>query len=142
MAAPLPGTLLLISHDREFLDATVERHLPHRKPGALKLYQGNYSDFERQRTEQLAMQQAAYEKQQREIAHLRSFVERFRAKATKARQAQSRLKMLDRMEIIAAAHVATPFSFVFRQPTPGSRPVADPGGRRGRLRREPGTERR
>jgi ATP-binding cassette subfamily F protein 3 len=113
------GTLVLISHDREFLDATVEA-ICHIENRGLKLYRGNYSDFERQRTEQLAMQQAAYEKQQREIAHLRSFVDRFRAKATKARQAQSRLKLLDRMEIVAAAHVATPFNFGFRPPQQAS----------------------
>jgi ATP-binding cassette subfamily F protein 3 len=114
-----PGMVLLISHDREFLDATVEAicHLENR---GLKLYRGTYSDFERQRAAQLANQQAAYEKQQREIAHLRSFVERFRAKATKARQAQSRLKMLDRMEVVAAVHAATPFTFGFREPRPAS----------------------
>jgi ATP-binding cassette, subfamily F, member 3 len=114
-----PGMVLLISHDREFLDATVEAicHLENR---GLKLYKGNYSEFEGQRAAQLANQQAAYEKQQREIAHLRSFVERFRAKATKARQAQSRLKMLDRMDVVAAVHAATPFTFTFRQPRPAS----------------------
>ena len=110
-----PGTLLLISHDREFLDATVE-HICHLEARTLRLYKGNYCDFERQRAANLANQQAAYDKQQREIAHLRSFVERFRAKATKARQAQSRLKTLARMERIAAAHVASPFSFSFRPP--------------------------
>jgi ATP-binding cassette subfamily F protein 3 len=114
-----PGMVLIISHDREFLDATVDAicHLENR---GLKLYKGSYSDFERQRAAQLANQQAAYEKQQREIAHLRSFVERFRAKATKARQAQSRLKMLDRMEIVAAVHAATPFTFAFREPRAAS----------------------
>jgi ATP-binding cassette subfamily F protein 3 len=117
-----PGMVLLISHDREFLDATVDAicHLENR---GLKLYKGNYSDFERQRAAQLASQRAAYEKQQREIAHLRSFVERFRAKATKARQAQSRLKMLDRMEVVAAVHAAAPFSFAFREPRPASDPL-------------------
>jgi ATP-binding cassette subfamily F protein 3 len=114
-----PGTLLLISHDREFLDATVE-YICHLEGRSLRLYKGNYAEFERQRAANLANQQAAYEKQQREIAHLRSFVDRFRAKATKARQAQSRLKMLARMEVIAAAHVATPFSFSFRPPEPAS----------------------
>jgi ATP-binding cassette subfamily F protein 3 len=114
-----PGMVLLISHDREFLDATVDAicHLENR---GLKLYKGTYSDFEGQRAAILANQQAAYEKQQREIAHLRSFVERFRAKATKARQAQSRLKMLDRMEIVAAVHASTPFTFAFRTPRPAS----------------------
>jgi ATP-binding cassette, subfamily F, member 3 len=114
-----PGTLLLISHDREFLDATVE-HICHLEARTLRLYKGNYSEFERQRAANLANQQAAYAKQQREIAHLHSFVERFRAKATKARQAQSRLKTLARMELIAAAHVATPFSFSFRALEPAS----------------------
>jgi len=107
------GTLFVISHDREFLDATVSSIL-HFDQGALKLYSGGYSDFERQRAQALAQQQAAWRKQQREIEHLRSYVERFRAKATKARQAQSRLKALARMEVIAAAHVDSPFAFHFR----------------------------
>ena len=114
-----PGMVLVISHDREFLDATVDA-ICHFENRGLKLYKGTYSDFERQRAAQLANQQAAYEKQQREIAHLRSFVERFRAQATKARQAQSRLKMLDRMEVVAAVHAATPFTFSFREPRPAS----------------------
>jgi ATP-binding cassette subfamily F protein 3 len=114
-----PGMILVISHDREFLDAVVDS-ICHLESGNLKLYKGSYSDFERQRAAQLANQQAAHEKQQREIAHLRSFVERFRAKATKARQAQSRLKMLDRMEMVAAVHAVTPFTFAFREPRPAS----------------------
>jgi ATP-binding cassette subfamily F protein 3 len=114
-----PGTLLMISHDREFLDATVQA-ICHIEQRGLKLYRGNYSEFEQQRAVNLANQQAAYEKQQREIAHLQRFVERFRAKATKAKQAQSRLKALDRMERIAPAHVDTPFSFAFRTPAPAS----------------------
>jgi len=114
-----PGMLLLISHDREFLDATIE-YICHLEGRTLRVYKGNYSEFERQRAANLANQQAAYAKQQREIAHLHSFVERFRAKATKARQAQSRLKTLARMELIAAAHVTTPFSFAFRTPEPAS----------------------
>ena len=107
-----PGTLLLISHDRDFLDAVVGHtlHLEHQR---LTLYTGNYSAFERQRAERLAQQQAAYARQQREIAHMHSFVERFRAKATKARQAQSRLKALERMELIAPAHIDSPFRFGF-----------------------------
>ena len=117
-----PGVLLLISHDREFLDATVE-YIAHLEGRALTLYKGNYSEFEQQRASRLAGQQAAYEKQQREIAHLRSFVERFRAKATKARQAQSRVKTLARMDVIAAAHASTPFSFQFRTPEPASDPL-------------------
>ncbi|MFB1488619.1 MULTISPECIES: ATP-binding cassette domain-containing protein [unclassified Thiocapsa] len=107
-----PGTLLLISHDRDFLDA-VTGHILHLDHQHLTLYAGNYSAFERQRAERLAQQQAASERQQREIAHMRSFVERFRAKATKARQAQSRLKALERMELIAPAHVDSPFRFAF-----------------------------
>jgi ATP-binding cassette, subfamily F, member 3 len=110
-----PGTLLLISHDRDFLD-TVIGHILHIANRELKLYSGNYSAFERRRAEQLAGQHAAYEKQQREIAHMRSFVDRFRAQATKARQAQSRLKALERMELIAPAHVDSPFTFSFRAP--------------------------
>ncbi|MBK1631968.1 ABC transporter ATP-binding protein [Thiohalocapsa halophila] len=110
-----PGTLLLISHDRDFLDAVAE-HICHMERRGLKVYTGGYSAFERQRAEHLAQQQAAHERQQREIAHMRSFVDRFRAKATKARQAQSRLKALERMELIAPAHVDSPFRFAFRQP--------------------------
>ncbi len=110
-----PGTLLLISHDREFLDAVVGR-IVHLEQGGARSYTGNYSDFERQRAEQLAQQQAAYERQQREIAHIQHYVDRFRAKATKARQAQSRLKTLARMSQIAQAHVDSPFHFSFRPP--------------------------
>jgi len=110
-----PGTLLLISHDREFLDAVTD-HIAHIEQQRLTLYSGNYSAFERIRAERLAHQQAQYQKQQREIAHMHSYVERFRAKATKARQAQSRLKALERMERIAPAHVDSPFHFGFRPP--------------------------
>ena len=110
-----PGTLLLISHDRDFLDAITD-HTLHLADGELRLYNGNYSTFERRRAEQLAGQRAALEKQQREIAHIRRFVDRFRAKASKARQAQSRLKALERMEMIASAHVDSPFHFAFRTP--------------------------
>ncbi|CAG1770219.1 partial putative ABC transporter ATP-binding protein YheS, partial [uncultured bacterium] len=110
-----PGTLLLISHDRDFLDA-VTGHILHFEQQKLKLYTGNYSTFERTRAEHLALQQAMFEKQQREMAHLRTYIDRFRAQATKARQAQSRIKALARMEEVAAAHVDTPFSFAFREP--------------------------
>jgi len=106
------GTLLLVTHDRDFLDA-VAQSIVHVDGGKLKHYGGNYSAFERERAAQLALQQAAYAKQQRQIAHLQSFVDRFRAKATKAKQAQSRLKTLERMERIAAAHVDSPFGFEF-----------------------------
>ena len=107
-----PGTLLIVTHDRDFLDAVAQSivHVDGRK---LRSYSGNYSAFERERAAQLALQQAAYAKQQRQIAHLQSFVDRFRAKATKAKQAQSRLKTLERMERIAAAHVDSPFEFAF-----------------------------
>jgi ATP-binding cassette, subfamily F, member 3 len=109
------GTLLLISHDRDFLDNVVDviAHIEHQ---TVNMYTGNYEFFERQRAEKLALQQAAYEKQQQEIAHMQAFVERFRYKATKAKQAQSRLKALGRMEKIAAAHVDSPFHFHFVQP--------------------------
>ena len=108
-----PGTLLLISHDRDFLDAVAD-HTLHLEQARLKLYSGGYSDFERQRGAQLALQQAMHEKQVREREHLHSFIERFRAKASKARQAQSRIKALARMEEVAAAHVDTQFTFRFR----------------------------
>ena len=110
-----PGTLVLISHDRDFLDA-VATHICHIEHGRTNAYAGNYSAFERQRAERLAQQQAAFVSQQREIAHMHSFVERFRAKATKARQAQSRIKALERMELIAPAHIDSPFRFAFRPP--------------------------
>ena len=110
-----PGTLLLISHDRDFLD-NVTGAIVHLENRRLTLYTGNYAQFERQRAEQLAQQQALAERQQREIAHIRAFVERFRAKATKARQAQSRLKTLARMELVAAAEIDSPIRFAFREP--------------------------
>ncbi len=109
------GTLLLISHDREFLDAVVD-HVLHLRAGQARLYSGNYSEQERQFAEELAHQRALQRRQQREIQHIRSFVNRFRAKATRARQAQSRLKALERMELISVAHVDAPFRFGFRPP--------------------------
>ncbi|MDP1605790.1 MAG: ATP-binding cassette domain-containing protein [Rhodocyclaceae bacterium] len=117
-----PGTLVMISHDRDFLDAVVGQIL-HIDGGQMKLYGGNYSTFERTRAERLALQQAMYVKQQREVAHLHTYIERFRAKASKARQAQSRLKALARMELISAAHVDTPFEFRFREPEGFSDPL-------------------
>jgi len=117
-----PGTLLLISHDRDFLDAIADA-ICQIEGQRLRLYSGNYSAFETQRAAQLAQQQATFLKQQREIAHLQSFVDRFKAKASKARQAQSRIKALARMERIAAAHVDTPFEFAFRQPVVQPDPV-------------------
>ncbi len=110
-----PGTLLLISHDRDFLD-TITDHIVHIEQNKAEIYTGNYSAFERMRAEKLAQQQSSYLKQQREIAHMQSFVDRFKAQATKARQAQSRIKALERMELIAQAHVDSPFDFSFAKP--------------------------
>jgi len=107
------GTLLLISHDRDFLDAVVNS-VAHIENLHIDLYRGNYSAFEVQRVERLAQQQAAHQKQQQSIAHMQSYIDRFRAKATKARQAQSRIKALERMRLIAPAHVDSPFHFEFR----------------------------
>ena len=109
------GTLLLISHDRDFLDAVIDNVL-HIEQQRITLYRGGYSDFERQRAEKLALQQAMFEKQQRKVAHLHSYIDRFRVQATKARQAQSRIKALERMELISAAHVDSQFNFEFRAP--------------------------
>ena len=106
------GTLLIISHDRDFLDNVVS-HIVHIENQQCFSYTGNYSAFERIRAERLALQQASFEKQQRRKAEIQQFVARFRAKATKARQAQSRLKELMRMEDIAPAHVDSPFDFSF-----------------------------
>ncbi|PPC84246.1 MAG: ABC transporter ATP-binding protein [Methylotenera sp.] len=116
------GTLLLISHDRDFLDAIVN-HIAHIEQQTLTLYRGGYSDFERQRAEKLALQQAMFEKQQRKVAHLQSYIDRFRVQATKARQAQSRIKALERMEMISAAHVDSQFSFEFRAPIAAPDPL-------------------
>lgn len=115
------GAIMLISHDRDFLDRVINR-IAHIEQQGIKLYSGNYSDFEIQRAEQLAQQQSQFERQQKEIAHMQSFVTRFKAKATKAKQAQSRVKALERMELIAPAHVDSPFDFAFPElghvPTP------------------------
>ena len=114
-----PGILLLVSHDRDFLDALSTRvaHIEHER---VRVYTGNYSAFEQQRAAQLSQQEALYARQQSEIRHIQSYVDRFRYKASKARQAQSRLKMLERMTLIAPAHVDSPFDFHFleapRQP--------------------------
>ena len=109
------GTVLVISHDREFLDTVthVTLHMEHQD---LKRYSGNYSSFEDQRAQQLVLQQAAYEKQQDRIAHLQRCIDRFKAKATKARQAQSRVKALERMERLAPLLERAEFSFEFREP--------------------------
>lgn len=105
-----PGTLLLISHDRDFLDGICS-HIVHLFQKQLVLYKGNYSDYERQRAEHLAQQQANFEKQQEKRAHLQQYVDRFRYKADKAKQAQSRLKMLEKMELIGPAHIDSQFEF-------------------------------
>jgi ATP-binding cassette subfamily F protein 3 len=110
-----PGALILISHDRDFLDAIVDQ-IAHIEQKTLTLYRGNYSQFEVLRAEKLAQTQSQYQKQQQSIRHMQQFVERFRAKATKAKQAQSRIKALERMALIAPAHVDTPFHFAFREP--------------------------
>ena len=116
------GTLLLISHDRDFLDSVVNNIL-HIEQQRLTLYRGGYSDFERQRAEKLALQQAMFEKQQRKVSHLQSYIDRFRVQATKARQAQSRIKALERMEMISAAHVDSQFNFEFRAPVSAPDPL-------------------
>jgi ATP-binding cassette subfamily F protein 3 len=116
------GTLLLISHDRDFLDNVIDTVL-HIEQQRIMLYRGGYSDFERQRAEKLALQQAMFEKQQRKVAHLHSYIDRFRVQATKARQAQSRIKALERMEMISAAHVDSQFSFEFRAPVAAPDPL-------------------
>jgi len=116
------GTLLLISHDRDFLDEVIN-HIAHIEQQRLTLYRGGYSDFERQRAEKLAQQQSLYERQQRDVAHLQKYIDRFRAQATKARQAQSRIKALERMELISAAHVDSPFGFSFKAPLSAPDPL-------------------
>lgn len=116
------GTLLLISHDRDFLDQVVQSII-HLHAQSLTLYRGNYTQFERIRAEHLAQQQVLYTKQQQEIAHVESYINRFRAQATKARQAQSRLKTLERMTLIAAAHVDSPFHFSIPEPTSTPTPL-------------------
>ncbi len=116
------GTMLLISHDRDFLDGICTRIL-HIEDCQISSYKGNYSAFEKNRAERIASDQAAHLKQQRAIEHMRDYVRRFRAKATKARQAQSRLKALERMQVIAPAHIHSPFRFDFLNPFPASDPL-------------------
>ena len=115
------GALILISHDREFLDECVNT-IAHIHRQAIELYTGNYSQFEEVKALRLAEQAATFKKQQREIAHMQDFVRRFKAKATKARQAQSRVKALERMEVIAPAHVDSPFHFSI----PQAEKISDP----------------
>jgi ATP-binding cassette subfamily F protein 3 len=109
------GILLVASHDRDFLDA-VCNHIANIDHEEIRLYSGNYTQFEQYRSEQLAQQQAMFKRQQREVNHIQSYVDRFRYKASKAKQAQSRLKMLERMTLIAPAHVDSPFRFRFMEP--------------------------
>ena len=117
-----PGTVLLISHDRDFLDLCVD-HIALLSEETLHAYTGNYSAYEHQHASRLEQQQAAHQKQQRTISHLHSYIDRFRAKATKAKQAQSRLKALDKLEEIAPAHVDSPFEFAFFPPTQVPNPL-------------------
>ncbi|MCP0914175.1 MULTISPECIES: ABC-F family ATP-binding cassette domain-containing protein [Legionella] len=107
-----PSTVILISHDREFLDACVT-HILHIEQQTLNLYSGNYSRFEQARAQKLVLQQAMFTKQQQKINHLMAYVQRFRAKASKAKQAQSRLRTIEKMEIVAQAQFDSPFSFEF-----------------------------
>ena len=116
------GTLLMISHDRDFIDAICDRTLSLEGQG-LVTYRGGYSAYEKQRAERMAQQRAQFARQQREIAHIEDFVRRFRAKATKAKQAQSRLKALERMETLAPAHADSPFYFQFPEPGKTSDPL-------------------
>ncbi|HTD73365.1 MAG TPA: ATP-binding cassette domain-containing protein [Steroidobacteraceae bacterium] len=117
-----PGTLLMISHDREFLDAIIDRVL-HIENRSIRAYAGNYSQFEQKRAEELALLSVLHARQVKRIAEITGFVNRFRASATKSRQAQSRLKMLQRMERIVPAHVDSPFEFEFSRPLKTPRPL-------------------
>ncbi len=109
------GIALIISHDRDFLDSLCT-HIAHIEHQGIESYTGNYSQFESMRAERLSLQQAMHARQQKEIKHIQSYVDRFRYKASKAKQAQSRLKMLERMERIAPAHVDSAFRFSFLEP--------------------------
>ena len=116
------GTLLIISHDREFLDGVTD-HIIHLHHGQADTYRGNYSAFEEQRAASMSQQQATFQRQQAEIRHMESFIERFRAKASKARQAQSRLKALERMRAVAPAHADSPYHAAFSNPRKMSNPL-------------------
>ena len=113
--ARYPGLLVMVSHDRDFLDRVCD-HIVHIGERKMTLYRGNYSTFERTRAERLVVQAAMYEKQQREVNHLQHFIDRFRAKATKARQAQSRIKALARLTEVLPLHADSPFQFEFAAP--------------------------
>ncbi|MGB2078704.1 MAG: ABC transporter ATP-binding protein, partial [Vibrio sp.] len=117
-----PGTLVLISHDRDFLDPIVGRII-HVENQLLNEYTGNYSSFETQRAQKLMQQQAMYAKQQKQMSHMQSYIDRFRYKASKARQAQSRIKALEKMEKVLPAQFDNPFSFEFREPAALPTPI-------------------
>ncbi|WP_413479383.1 ABC transporter ATP-binding protein [Vibrio hibernica] len=117
-----PGTLILISHDRDFLDPIVGRII-HVENQALNEYTGNYSSFETQRAQKLMQQQAMYSKQQKQMSHMQSYIDRFRYKASKARQAQSRIKALEKMEKVLPAQFDNPFNFEFREPAALPNPI-------------------
>lgn len=117
-----PGTLILISHDRDFLDPVVNRII-HVENQSMNEYTGNYSSFEEQRAQKLILQQAQFEKQQKQMSHMQKYIDRFRYKASKARQAQSRIKALERMEKVLPAQLDNPFSFEFRQPDALPNPI-------------------
>ncbi len=121
------GTMVVISHDREFLDAVTNVTL-HIDAGKLVRYGGNYSKFEDMRAEQMELQQNAYSKQQDKIAHLQKFIARFKAKASKAKQAQSRVKALDRMEKIAPLLSEADFTFEFKEPANLPNPMLSMSG--------------
>jgi ATP-binding cassette subfamily F protein 3 len=116
------GTLVLISHDRDFLDPIINRII-HVEGQRLHEYTGNYSSFENQRAERLVLQQAMYQKQQKHVSHMQSYIDRFRYKASKARQAQSRIKALERMEKVLPAQLDNPFTFEFRDPNALPNPI-------------------
>lgn len=118
------GTLVLISHDRDFLDGVVNKII-YAGNKQLTMYSGNYSDFERQRAEHLSQEQSLHSKQQAQIQHLNKFIDRFRAKASKARQAQSRMKMLERMQLVSITQTESPFNFKFYKPIPCGAPLLD-----------------
>ncbi|WP_047047583.1 ABC transporter ATP-binding protein [Vibrio mexicanus] len=117
-----PGTLILISHDRDFLDPIVNR-IVHIENQRMNEYTGNYSSFEDQRAQKLILQQAMYQKQQKQMSHMQSYIDRFRYKASKARQAQSRIKALEKMEKVLPAQFDNPFSFEFREPAALPNPI-------------------
>ncbi len=117
-----PGTLVIISHDRDFIDNIV-KEIVHIEAKTLNLYKGNYSAFEKQRVEKLALQQANFKKQQRQIKHIQSFITRFKAKASKSKQAQSRIKQLNNMELVASVQIDSPFKFEFKESEKISNPL-------------------